>query len=560
MHPDGVSGGGGVHRACRHSRYNSSQSLCPQGGPVQKRWVKVTLALVALVVIAIAVVPFLINADTFRPRIEDQLSTALGRKVALGHLSFSLLRGSLVAENISITDDPTFSTSPFLQAKSLYIGVETGPLLFHHQLHITKFTVESPTIHLIHAQNGKWNFSSIGGATAAPTSQQPSSIANFTVAEFAIKDGTATVSSVPAVGNPFVYSGINLGVQQLSFARSFPFQLSAKLPGDGSLSLAGDAGPLAQKDASDTPFRATLEVKHFDPVASGVIDPGKGISMVVDLGAKLASDGATLSSTGKIQAAKLQLARAGSPAPQPVNIDYTITDNLDARTGRVSDIAIHTGAVVAHVTGGFRSTARAIILDLRLAAPNLPIDQLEEFLPAVGVILPSGSSLRGGTLTANLAIAGPATATTISGPISVDNTQLAGFDLGSKIQGLSSLGGTSGGTSIETVRTQVNSSPQLTQFNNIYASVPAIGTASGSGTVSPAGDLNFNLVATFNSSSPVGALANQATNAVSGLIGGFLHPNAKPSSTTTANKGIPLTITGTTTKPSIRANIGAMLK
>jgi len=519
---------------------------------MQKRWVKIVVAVAALFIVVVVLVPFLVNADTFRPMLQNQLSSALGRRVTLSHLSFSLLSGSLVAKNISIADDPAFSTSPFLQAKSLHIGVEVGPFLFHRQVRITHFTVDSPAIQLMHAQNGKWNFSSIGGAAPSQPSRQPGAIPNFTVAELTIRNGSATVSSLPATGKPFVYSKVDLTVRQFSFAKSFPFELSASLPGQGTLQLSGAAGPLAKKDAADTPFRATLQLKHLDPVAAGIIDPGKGISMVADIDAQLESDGNSLKSTGKIQAANLQLARTGSPAPQPVNIDYTISDNLDARTGQVSDLAIHTGSVAVHVTGGFRLTPQAVVLDLRLAAPNLPIDELVALLPAFGVRLPSGSSLHGGTLTANLAITGPATATTIAGPVEIDNTRLAGFDLGSKIQGLNPLGGTGGGTAIQTLRTNVNSSPQSTQFTNIYASVPAIGTASGSGSVSPSADLNFNLVAKLNTSSGVGAVVSQAANSFGGLFGSVLH--------STVNNGIPLIITGTASNPTIRANVGAMLR
>lgn len=526
---------------------------------MQKHWVKAAIAVAALFLIVVVVVPFLVNADTFRPKVENELSSALGRKIELGHLSFSLLSGSLVAENISIADDPAFSASPFLRAKSLYIGVELGPLLFHRQVRITRLTVESPAIQLIHSQSGKWNFSSIGPAASKPASQQQQqAFPDLTVGKLQIKNGSATVSSIPAVGKPFVYTDINLAVEQLSFLKSFPFQLTAKLPANGSLDLKGNAGPLALKDAADTPFRATLDLKQFDPVAAGVIDPSKGISMVVDLQSQLASDGTSLTSTGKIQAAKLQLARTGSPAPNPVNIDYSVSDNLDTRIGQVSDLAIHTGAVAVHVNGGFRFTGQNVVLDLRLAAPNLPIDQVEQLLPAAGVRLPSGSSLHGGTLTATLAITGPATSTTIAGPVEIDNTQLAGFDLGSKIQGMNPFGGGGGGTAIQTVRADLNSSPQATQLNNIYASVPQIGTATGNGTVSPSGALDFHLLATFSATSGVGAIAGTAVNAVHSLLGGFLHPNAQPS--TTRNTGIPLTITGTTSNPSIRANLGAMLK
>ncbi|HVC48409.1 MAG TPA: AsmA family protein [Terracidiphilus sp.] len=526
---------------------------------MKKRWVKITVASAAAILILILVAPFLVNADTFRPTIASRLSTALGRPVSLGHLTFSLLRGSLVANDISIADDSAFSNTPFLQAKSFSIGVEVLPLLFHHSLHITRLAVDSPSIHLIHADNGRWNFSSLGVASSNTSTQKSSALPNLTVGKLEIKDGSATVSTLPAVGNPFVYSGINLTVRQLSFIRSFPFELSAKLPGSGSLRLTGSAGPLNQVNAADTPFNASFSLKNFDPVASGVVEPSTGIGMNVDLNAQLASDGSTLTSSGSIQAAHLKLARTGAPSPQPVHIDFAVTNNLAARAGRVSNLTIHAGSVAAQVTGGFQLQPHAVLLSLHLAAPNLPIDQLEKLLPAFGVTLPSGSSLKGGTLTANLAISGPATATSITGPVEIDNTKLAGFDLGSKIQGLSPFGGTGQGTDIQTLRTTVSSTPQITQFSSIYGNLPQLGTATGSGTVTPAGNLNFQMVATLSSKNAVGAAANQAVNTVSNFVGGFFHPNSKPAAST-ANRGIPLTITGTAKSPSIRANLRAMLK
>ena len=519
---------------------------------MQKHWGRIAVAIAAVLVITVVLIPFFINADTFRPMLQDQLTAALGRRVTLGHLSFSLFSGSLVAENLSVADDPAFSSTPFLQAKLLHIGIETGPFLFHRQVRITKFIIDSPAAQLIQAKSGAWNFSSLGSSAAHSNSAQQSALPDLTVGELKIKNGSAIVSTVPATSKPILYNNVNLTVQNFSFTKSFPFQLSAIVPGSGSIDLRGNAGPVAEKDASDTPFHATIQLKHFDPVAAGVVDQGKGVSMVVDVDAQLASDGNTLTSNGKIKAAQLQLARTGSPAPQPVDIDYTVSDNLDARTGNISDISIHAGSVAVHVNGGFQFTPTAILLNLRLSAPNLPIDQLVQLLPAFGVRLPSGSSLHGGTLTANLAITGPATATTIAGPVEIDNTQLAGFDLGSKIQGLNPIGGTSGGTAIQTLRANVNSSPEITQLSNIYGSMPQIGSATGSGTVTPAGALDFNLAAKLNTSSGVGAVASNALSALGGVLGNTLH--------TAVNSEIPLTIGGTTSNPSIRANVGAMVR
>lgn len=518
---------------------------------MRKHWMKVVVAVIAVLIIVFGLVPLLINADTFRPAIETQLSSALNRKVTLGHLRLSLISGSLVAENISISDDPSLSATPFLEAKKLDLGIELGQFLFHRSVQITELTVDTPAIHLIHLENGTWNFSSVRGAGSQPTSGTGSMPA-LSVDALKIKNGSATVSSVPAAGNPFTCSAINLAVKHFSFMNAFPFDLSVKLPGDGTVKLSGTAGPIAQQDASKTPFQATLEIKHFDPVAANAVQASDGIAMVADLDAKIASDSGNLSSTGKITASQLKLARNGSPASQPVDIDFAISDSLSTRTGNVSDLAIHTGTAAVHINGGFQTAADGVTLNLRLSAPNLAIDQMEQLLPAAGIILPSGSRLKGGTLTANLTIAGPANAITIAGPVEIDNTQLAGFDLGSKIQGLKPLGGTGGGTQIEKVSTNLSSSPQMTSFNNIVASVPAVGTATGSGTISPAEALNFQLVARFNSSSVVGSAANAGLNAVASFLG--------DRSNTAANSGIPVAVTGTASSPSIRANLGAMVK
>jgi AsmA protein len=526
---------------------------------MQKRWMKISIAVAALFLAVVVIVPFLVNADTFRPKLQAQLSSALDRQITLGYLSFSLLKGSIVAQNISIADDPAFSTAPFLEAKSLNIGVELGPLLFHRQVNITRLTVESPSIHLISKQNGVWNFSSLSGAaTSTPSPATESAFPNLTVGELKISDGSATLTSLPATGKPLTCTEINLDLQQFSFLKSFPFKLAATLPGSGSFKLSGTAGPVSKTNAANTPFHAALEVKHFDPVAVGVVEPNDGIAMVVDIDSQIDSDGNALTSKGKIQAAKLQLARNGSPAPNPVNIDYAVAHDLDARAGKVTDIAIHTGSAAAHVAGGYRLTPKAVVLSLHLSAPSLPIDQLVQLLPSVGVKLPTGSTLKGGTLTTSLDLTGPATAVTLTGPVSIDNTQLAGFDIGSRIQGMNPFGGKGGGTNIQTLRADVVSSPSSTQLSNILANLPQIGTATGNGTVSGSGALNFNLAAKFTATTGVGAIATQAQNALGSFLGGFSAFRSK--STTVTNNGIPLTVTGTASDPHIRANLKAMLK
>ena len=532
---------------------------------MKKTWVKIAIAVSAILLLVVLMIPLFINAESLRPAVESQLSSALGRRVTIGRLSFSLFSGSLTAENIQIADDPAFSTAPFIQARFLAIGVQVSPLIFHHQVRITHLTIDTPVIQLIQGAKGTWNFSSFGSATPSSSSQSPSTVPDLAVGELNIEKGSASVSSLAPHSKPSVYSDVTLSVQQFSFTTSFPFELSADLPANGHFDLKGTVGPISQKNAADTPFQATLSLKSLDIVAAGAVEPTQGISMLIDLDAQLASDGSILTDTGKIKAQRLHLARTGHPASDPVDIDYAVTTNLATEAGTVNDIALHAGSIAAHVNGAYQINPEGAVLDLHLSAPGLPVDEVEKLLPAVGITLPSGSSLHGGTINASLSISGPAAGPTIAGPVELDNSKLAGFDLGSRISGINPFGGNGGGTAIQKLRADVNNSPAGTRLSNIDAEFPQIGSGTGNGNVSPSEELDFKLMAHFSPNSGVGMVAGKALGAVTtgtsqavGLLGKAL--NKKQAAAPSGGGAIPVTITGTTSNPNIKANVVAMFK
>src|SRR6266436_5660491 len=111
---------------------------------VMKGKLRIVLIVVGVLIILVLIVPFLIPVNQFRPTIEEKASAALGRKVQLGNMSLSLISGSLSAEDLSVGDDPKFSSAPFLTAKSLNVGVEIMPLIFSKTLNVTGVTIASP--------------------------------------------------------------------------------------------------------------------------------------------------------------------------------------------------------------------------------------------------------------------------------------------------------------------------------------------------------------------------------------------------------------------------------
>ncbi len=107
-----------------------------------KRILKILAIILGVLIVLVIALPFFIDANTFRPKLESELTEALGRQVKVGNLSLSLLSGGVSADNISIADDPAFSKSPFVQAKSLKVGVEMIPLIFSKTLNVTDLTLE----------------------------------------------------------------------------------------------------------------------------------------------------------------------------------------------------------------------------------------------------------------------------------------------------------------------------------------------------------------------------------------------------------------------------------
>src|SRR5690242_18065521 len=160
---------------------------------------RVVLIVVGVLVVLILIAPFLIPVNQFRPTIEEKASAALGRKVQLGDLSLSLISGSLSAQNLSIGDDPKFSSAPFLTATSLKVGVELMPLIFSKTLNITGVTIDTPQVTLLHNPSGVWNFSSLGGAAAkaqakqAPAEKTSNAAADLSISKLELNNGRISI-------------------------------------------------------------------------------------------------------------------------------------------------------------------------------------------------------------------------------------------------------------------------------------------------------------------------------------------------------------------------------
>jgi AsmA protein len=688
-------------------------------------------SIAALILLIILCIPLFLNADSFRTRIESELTTSLGRKVTLGKLDLSVIFGSLVAENTTLADDPAFSTQPFMQASKVKIGIEMIPLILSREIHITGFDIDSPKINLLRAANGTWNYSTIGSAQQnASANKNSTMIPNLTVGHVVIANGQLTVGIAPTPGAPaspaHTYDQLNIEAKDFSFQKAFPYTLSVHLPGDGTVSLNGNAGPINARDASLTPFSAHLVAKHIDPLAAGFVDstagitgtvdaidvqatwngqrlhvanllidtpkltlvhenkptaaappptapnsnnmlstlsadrlqikngaititspgqtipavyqkleaevtnfsptaaspfklsaqipgggsltgdgtggpvnqanaaatslnahvaithldlatsgvvaPDAGISGIADVDLKALSDGKNLNANVSTKIQGLRIAKNGSPSPKPVDVQLSIAQSMQTLAGQIQKATVTIGRAVINIAGTYQTTGANTALNLKVSSDGTSIDELEAFLPSVGVHLPTGSRLQGGTLTTSLNVTGTAANPIISGPIRINNTNLAGFDLGSKLGPLSSLAGikSGSGTAIQSLSTNINVNGGNVRTDNLSLIVPSIGSATGAGTISAAGALNYNVVLKLTgilgaaggkggATAGAGGIAGQLMGMIpSGAAGGVAGGVVGNIATSALRNGVPVQIGGTTSSPTFTPNMSGL--
>jgi AsmA protein len=502
--------------------------------------------IVAIFLVVLIALPLFINVNAFRPRLESELTASLGRQVKIGNLGLSVLSGSVSAADLSIADDPAFATAPFVRAKSLKVGVELMPLIMSRSLHVTSLTLDRPEIVLLRSSSGKWNFSTLGNQSAKPprpVSDSPKSATpDLSVNRLNVNNGRLMIGKAHSQEKPQLFDKVNVEVRNFSYASQFPFTLTSNLPGGGDLKLDGQAGPINAADTALTPLQADLKVHQLDLAASGFVEPASGIAGLADFDGKVASDGRQVRTSGTLKADKLKLNLKGTPASRAVEVKYALTHDLQKQSGALSQGDINIGKAAAHLTGNYRTQGDATVLDMKLGGQSMPVDELQAMLPALGVTLPSGASLHGGTLSTNLDIHGPLDKLVTNGPIQLANTRLAGFDLGSKMSAIASLTGNTGpDTVIQNFSSNVYVAPTGIRTEQINLVIPALGEIAGTGTISPSNALDFKM---------------NAKLASGGLAGGLVKLTGLNSS---SSGSFPFLIQGTTSNPRFLPDVKGMM-
>lgn len=517
--------------------------------------VRIILIVVAAVMVILVILPYLIPVNQFRSTIEEKASAALGRKVALGNLSLSLITGSLSAENLSVGDDPKFSPSPFLTAKSLKVGVEILPLIFSKSLNVTGITIVEPQVTLLRNPGGKWNYSSLGGTPSASDAKalpakSGSPGSDVSIQKLDLKNGRIIIGNTNSQKRS-IYDHVDVNASNVSGASKFPVKISADLPGGGKFKFDGTAGPVDATDTALTPLDAKLGISAMNLAASGVLDPSAGLGGSLDLAAAINSQNGEAQCKGTVKLSKALLMAGGSPASEPVNVDFDTQYDLRKNSGILNPSTLKIGGAVAHLTGTYSTAGENPVVNIKVEGQSMPAKDLASFLPALGFNLPNGASLQAGTLNTNLTLSGPTDHLATSGNVGLYNAKLAGFDLSSKMSGVGSLAGLKGGKDLEIEKftTNLHMAPDGLRAENLDMVLPALGSVVGGGTIDAKNNLDFKMAATLTNG--IGAVASPVSS-LGGALGKGGGSSCKGGTT------VPFLIKGTTSNPTFVPDVAGL--
>ncbi|RPH97445.1 MAG: AsmA family protein, partial [Zetaproteobacteria bacterium] len=211
-------------------------------------------SLVVLVIAVLLLIPMFVDVEQYKPTIEKQVSSAVGRPFAIkGPLKLSLFPWAGVAfSDLHLGSPPGYTEKEFLVVKSFDVRMKLFPLLFK-DIHVERFVVEGPRVVLERDKAGRGNWEVWGAPpeAAAPKPGAPPPpkgpagglpLKSLAVGEFAVRNGSVVFID-RASGARHEVSDVTLELKDVSLDRPIRLMLSAvkdKLP----VSLEGRVGPV----------------------------------------------------------------------------------------------------------------------------------------------------------------------------------------------------------------------------------------------------------------------------------------------------------------------------
>jgi uncharacterized protein involved in outer membrane biogenesis len=368
---------------------------------------------VILLVIAGALTLALTNLNSYLNRnkdwLADQISSALGRKVTFSEVGVQLFGGfGARIKDLTIADDPTFSTKDFLKAGEVQVSLALWPALFG-RYEVKRVVLVKPEVSIIRTKEG-FNYDSIGkskGAESpqaapapAPAVKPPSraevraeqtaflvSLVDIDRGELRYLDRTASPPSELRVG------ALDFSASDVSVDHPIRLRMATALFGADkqNVRIEGSVGPVGSPpNLRMAPLDLSIEV---GPV---VLDNLRKVEMLskalpvelssgdpVSLAAKVSGSlGERLKVEAKVDGSEAAI-RVGQSFQKPKGVAFKI-DLLAERAATTIDVkslALRLAELNLTAKGSLENV-RGGALDFQIDSPKAPLAGWEKMLPA----------------------------------------------------------------------------------------------------------------------------------------------------------------------------------
>ena len=196
------------------------------------KWTGIVVGtLIALLIIAIVVIPHVVNTGPVKREIQNVASRSSGRAVTIaGPLSLSLFPWvGFDAADVTMANAPGFGDRPFMHVKELEIHVKLIPLLFH-KVEVSGITLDAPTLNLERRADGVGNWQDLtgGGGSGGSSGAGGGGLAGLTVGSLAVHGATLDYTDAQA-HKRYTISDAALEASHIAPGGPFPLNASLKL-------------------------------------------------------------------------------------------------------------------------------------------------------------------------------------------------------------------------------------------------------------------------------------------------------------------------------------------
>ncbi len=241
------------------------------------KFLKVFLALMVTVILALIAIPFFVDVNDYKPEIRQAVYDATGRNLNIGNIKLSLFPWvGFTLTDISLDNAKGFSPAHMLEVESIDIKVALIPLL-DQQVEVKRFDLERPKLWLSQNDNGSNNWSDL-------QSQHTSEIQSAHASTSKANQQASQASAMPTVafeakllqllnGQVFwedskgklTLQNVDLKITDLQLQQPIGINLSAELAGN-PVHITGQVGPildLAKLDVNALPALIRIQSDNF---------------------------------------------------------------------------------------------------------------------------------------------------------------------------------------------------------------------------------------------------------------------------------------------------------